>query len=190
MLHSPSWVRHGKVSKGEEQDWMMGAMGERAQREGEQAKSYFFTHIRPGDGRTLAWQDLLRTRTQYAHPAISCLGRSLSLPQSLPFLLFLDFQSPPGCASPSISPSVICAPMCPIWLDFLLKCLNPCMQQFKPRKSYLVIIIVQLWIGLIDKRIPKKLRSLIFNLPCWGKWLWVRISKSSEVWLVRGLIIQ
>lgn len=170
----------GKVSKGEEQDWMMEAMGDRAQREGEQVKSYFFTHIRPGDGRTPAWQDLLRTRTQYAHPAISCLGCSPSLPQPLPFLLFLDSQSPQGCASPSISPSVICAPRCPIWLDFLLKCFNPCMQQFKTRKSFLVIITVQLWISLIHKHIPKKLRPLIFNLPCWEKWMWVRISKSSK----------
>lgn len=190
MLQLPRWVRHGTVSKGEEQDWVMGAMGERAQRKGEQARSYFFPHIRHGDGRTTEWPDLLRTRTQYAHPAISYLGRSLSLPQPLLFLLFLDFQSPLGCASASIRPSVICAPMCPIWLDHLLKCLNPCMQQFKPRKSYLVIIIVSLWIGLMDKCIPKKLRSLIFNLPYCGKWMWARISKSSEVWLVWDLIIQ
>ena len=111
-------------------------------------------HIRNADGRTPAWSNLLRTSAQYTHPAISYFGLSSlcapTLSHSFFFLIssflwavLLHLLVPQS----SVHWGVL------IWLHPLLKCLNPCMQQFKPRKTLYgtLIIIFQLHISFFSR---------------------------------------
>lgn len=85
-----------------------------------------YIDVRNGDGSThLHGLTFCKPAPNMRILPLPILASSLSLPHPIPLLLF-DFQLPLSCASSSISPSVTCAPGCPIWLDPLNR-LNPCM---------------------------------------------------------------
>lgn len=135
---------------GEEGRWIgwCWATEERTQRAEEQTGATLLIGIRNRGGSThlhglILFKPAMPLSSHFlSWPAVSCATLSQSC--------FFSFQLPLGYASPSVCPSVICAPACTICLDFL-KCLNTCRKQFKPRKTVSLIITFQLLIKVLSR---------------------------------------